>query len=156
MVPPASGAHIASKNNSIEIWSAGKPAEAMDSTATPATATVGKKRAKPKKATKDMTVEERPIEYDKRACHRREGRETAQREEATTKSFVDLQLRALEVKEAWAKSILVEAEAKARLVDAYAKSKVLEDEAKLGHGRGEPDHAHGPGHHLRSHAKCLD
>jgi hypothetical protein len=78
-----------------------------------------------------MTVEERPIEYDKRACHRREGRETAQREEATTKSFVDLQLRALEVKEAWAKSILVEAEAMVRLMDAKAKSRLLEVESKI-------------------------
>jgi hypothetical protein len=33
--------------------------------------------------------------------------------EATTKSFVDLQLRALEVEEAQVKSILIEAEAKA-------------------------------------------
>jgi hypothetical protein len=45
--------------------------------------------------------------------------------EATAKSFVDLQLRALKVKEALAKSRLVEAEAKARLMDADAKSKVL-------------------------------
>jgi hypothetical protein len=60
-------------------------------------------------------------------------REERQRKEkeATTKSFVDLQLRALEVEEASAKFSLVEAEAKAKLMDVDAKSKVLEAEAKI-------------------------
>jgi hypothetical protein len=48
--------------------------------------------------------------------------------EATAKSFVDLQVRALEVEEAIAKSKLVEA--KAKLI-TNAKSKVLEAEAKI-------------------------
>jgi hypothetical protein len=61
------------------------------------------------------------------------GREERRRKEkeATAKSFVDLQLRALDVEEAWAKSILVKVEAKARLMDVEAKSRLLEAEAKI-------------------------
>jgi hypothetical protein len=60
-------------------------------------------------------------------------REEKRREEkeATTKSFVDLQVGALEVEEDLAKSKLIEAEFKARLMDVDAKSKMLEVEAKI-------------------------
>jgi hypothetical protein len=70
MVPPASGATIPSKNPTKEIRPTGKQAEAMNYAAMPAMATAGKKQAKTKKAAKDVTVEERQAEYEKRASRR--------------------------------------------------------------------------------------
>jgi hypothetical protein len=82
MAPPASGTQIPFKNHPTEIRPAGKEAEAMDSAAapamaiaTPATDTTGKKQGKPKKATNDMTEEERRMESSKRAGQR-EGAKT--------------------------------------------------------------------------------
>jgi hypothetical protein len=61
MVPPVSGTQIPFKNPTTrEIRPAEKPAEEMDSIATPATATAGEKQVKPKKAAKDLMAEEPP------------------------------------------------------------------------------------------------
>jgi hypothetical protein len=69
------------------------------------------------------TLRELMVKKEEAITEREERRH--KEKEATAKSFVDLQLRALEVKVAFAKSRLIEAEAKARLMDADAKSKVL-------------------------------
>jgi hypothetical protein len=51
--------------------------------------------------------------------------------EATSKSFVDLHMRSLEVEDANAKSRLLKAKAKAKLMGVDAKSRLLQVEAKV-------------------------
>ncbi|KAK1626312.1 hypothetical protein QYE76_000627 [Lolium multiflorum] len=81
------------------------------------------------------TLRELMIKKEETIAEREERRR--REKETTTKSFVDLQMRALEVKDALAKSMFVETEAKARLMDVDANSVVLEVEAKIMAGENQ-------------------